>query len=273
MIYSGPSKIKFCNRLGDDWKALADYLGIHPADQSRFERGDEARDIWEWLENRNRLQDLPAALPYIQREDLVDVLQDNRTVLKGQSRNIIAAIGLSAVALIGFIMTWMNPAPPRIQVSYYHRPAGQSELRTLPPGSELRSGDHYKIWFTPEQDSYVYIFQIDSNQDIYCLFPRESLQGIALNQTNPVKAGRQYQLPADDKAFVLPDDRLGQEKIYVLAFKEPNTVLEQLYNALEQARQQQNITQIADRQYMLLTRLQQETPAVSVFTFIHLEKK
>ena len=94
----------------------------------------------------------------------------------------------------------------------------------------------------------------------------------ALDQTNPVKAGRQYQLPADDKAFVLPDDRLGQEKIYVLAFQEPNPALEQLYDALEQARQQQNTTRIADLQNLLLAKLQ-KAPAVPAFTFVHLEKK
>ncbi len=270
MIYSGPSKVEFCSRLGDDWKALADYLEIRPADQARFKHGDEARGIWEWLENRERLQELPAALQHIQRVDLVGVLTENRPTPKIKDITIAALI---TATLIGAIVLLINPASPRIQVSYYYRPAGQDELRTLPPGSELRSGDHYKIWFSPEQDSHVYIFYIDSNQDIYRLFPMKSLQGVALNQTNPVKAGRQYQLPADDKAFVLPDDRLGQEKIYVLVFKESNTVLEQLYDALEQARQQQNTTQIADRQNMLLAKLQKEAPAVPTFTFVHLEKK
>lgn len=270
MIYAGSSKVEFCSRLGDDWKRLADSLEIQPADQRRFEPGDEARDIWEWLENRKRLQGLPTALQHIRREDLVHVLTANRPTPKIKGLTIAALI---AAILIGVIMTLINPASPRIQVNYYYRPAGQGELRTLPSGSELRSGDHYKIWFTPEQDSYVYIFQIDSNQDIYRLFPRESLQGVALNQTNPVKAGRQYQLPADDKAFVLADDRLGQEKIYVLAFQEPNTALEQLYDTLEQARQQQNTTQTADRQNMLLTKLQKEALAVPAFTFVHLEKK
>jgi len=272
MVYSGPSKVEFCNRLGDEWKALADFLEIRPADQARFERGDEARGIWEWLENRGKLEQLPVALQHIRREDLVQELTANRPTRKTKGRLIAAVIVLIATASIVALVALIGPASPRIQVSYYYRPAGQDELRTLPPGSELRSGDHYKIWFTAEQDSYVYLFYIDSNQDIYRLFPRESLQGVALDQTNPVKAGRQYQLPADDKAFVLPDDRLGQEKIYVLAFQEPNPALEQLYDALEQARQQQNTTRMADLQNLLLAKLQ-KAPAVPAFTFVHLEKK
>jgi hypothetical protein len=48
--------------------------------------------------------------------------------------------------LIGTLLVLIGPAAPRVQVSYYYRPAGQGELRTLPSGSELRSGDHYKIW-------------------------------------------------------------------------------------------------------------------------------
>jgi hypothetical protein len=56
---TGKTKIAFCNRLGEDWKTLADYLQITPAEQSRFSSGDEGRGIWIWLENRQRLTELP----------------------------------------------------------------------------------------------------------------------------------------------------------------------------------------------------------------------
>lgn len=72
--FSGKAKIAFCDRLGDDWKRLADQLHIRPADQSRFERGDEGRGIWVWLENRQRLPDLLPALAAIEREDLANLL-------------------------------------------------------------------------------------------------------------------------------------------------------------------------------------------------------
>jgi hypothetical protein len=72
--YSGKTKLEFCKRLGDDWRLLADYLEIPPYDQARFEKGDEARGIWVWLENRRRLDLLPEALRDIDREDLAELL-------------------------------------------------------------------------------------------------------------------------------------------------------------------------------------------------------
>ncbi|WNM60485.1 TIR domain-containing protein [Candidatus Nitrospira neomarina] len=72
--FSGKAKIAFCDGLGDDWKRLADYLHIRPADQARFERGDEGRGIWVWLENRQRLPELLPALAAIERADLADRL-------------------------------------------------------------------------------------------------------------------------------------------------------------------------------------------------------
>lgn len=71
--FSGRTKIAVCDRLGDDWKRLADQLEIPPSDQARFDRGDEARGIWVWLENRGLLADLPDALRLIGREDLSDL--------------------------------------------------------------------------------------------------------------------------------------------------------------------------------------------------------
>ena len=77
--HSGKTRVIFCRRLGDDWRMLADYLEIPPYDQRRFEKGDEARGIWVWLENRRRLDLLPEASAFIGREDLAEILaNDNR---------------------------------------------------------------------------------------------------------------------------------------------------------------------------------------------------
>jgi hypothetical protein len=72
--YSGKTKISLCKRLGDSWQDLADYFEI-PCQQ--FEQGRECRAIWKWLANRNRLQKLPEALKYIEREDLLEIFQSN----------------------------------------------------------------------------------------------------------------------------------------------------------------------------------------------------
>jgi hypothetical protein len=60
-------------RLGDDWRDLADVLGIPPYLQRRFDRGFEARDIWAYLVDRERLDGLPPALRAIGRADLAEL--------------------------------------------------------------------------------------------------------------------------------------------------------------------------------------------------------
>ena len=71
---SGKAKIEICDHVGDSWKKLADYFQIPPSEQAQFSKGDEARGIWAWLEYRKRLQELPEALGYIDRQDLINVL-------------------------------------------------------------------------------------------------------------------------------------------------------------------------------------------------------
>lgn len=73
--FSGKAKIAVCDHLGDSWRKLADYFEITPADRARFERGDEARGIWEWLENRRRLGELPPGLIAVGRKDMVELLK------------------------------------------------------------------------------------------------------------------------------------------------------------------------------------------------------
>ena len=73
-IRLGPIKYKFCRRLGDSHSDLALYLGIPPQDSSRWKAGSECEKILEWLENRDRLGELPEALVEIGREDLVDLI-------------------------------------------------------------------------------------------------------------------------------------------------------------------------------------------------------
>ena len=72
--YSGKVKITICNRLVRDWEDLADYFDIKLHERETFEKGKEARRVWEWLELRNKLNDLEDALIEIGREDLVEIL-------------------------------------------------------------------------------------------------------------------------------------------------------------------------------------------------------
>ncbi|MGB2679856.1 MAG: SUMF1/EgtB/PvdO family nonheme iron enzyme, partial [Candidatus Competibacter sp.] len=69
--YDGKIKLAFCDQLGDQWKKLADYFDVAISERDRFQQGDEPRAVWQWLERRQRLNELPDALRYIDREDLV----------------------------------------------------------------------------------------------------------------------------------------------------------------------------------------------------------
>jgi hypothetical protein len=68
--FSGKTKIAFCDNLGPDWKNLADLIKIKPSERAKFEKGDELREIWQWLEIRGRLGELPDKLSEIGRPEL-----------------------------------------------------------------------------------------------------------------------------------------------------------------------------------------------------------
>jgi hypothetical protein len=68
-------KVEFCRRLAYDWPDLADLIGVPSFERARLRHGDEPRAIWEWLEARGRLAELPAALAELGRPDLVDLIR------------------------------------------------------------------------------------------------------------------------------------------------------------------------------------------------------
>ena len=75
--YSGKAKTEFCDRLGGDWRQLADLLEIKTSEQARWARGEESRSIWEWLEMRKQLSKLLIILPEINRNDLATTLNSH----------------------------------------------------------------------------------------------------------------------------------------------------------------------------------------------------
>jgi hypothetical protein len=106
---------------------------------------------------------------------------------------------------------------------------------TITDGSVMYSGQNYQIAFRPSSTSYVYVYQIDSGGDIYKLFPGEDYLASDNRISNPLKGGRIYWVPAKDK-WLRQDDRVGREKIYVVAGRSRNRVLEDLYGHLQEAR-------------------------------------
>jgi nucleoside phosphorylase len=76
VTYSGKAKIKLCKRLGENWRDLSDYFDIPLNHRARFDKGYECQGIWEWLEQRKKLDGLEEALKFIDRDDLVEELHN-----------------------------------------------------------------------------------------------------------------------------------------------------------------------------------------------------
>jgi replicative superfamily II helicase len=70
---NGRDNLEFYNRLGDNHKELALYFSIKLRTRELWKAGTEGEKIIEWLENINRLQELPEALTDIGRKDLVEL--------------------------------------------------------------------------------------------------------------------------------------------------------------------------------------------------------
>jgi len=74
--FSGKAKIQLCRRLSKDWSDLADYFDIPEHHRRRFRQGYECQEIWEWLRERDQLYSLRSALNFIERQDLIDILDN-----------------------------------------------------------------------------------------------------------------------------------------------------------------------------------------------------
>jgi outer membrane protein OmpA-like peptidoglycan-associated protein len=117
-------------------------------------------------------------------------------------------------------------------IHYLHRQGLEGQVSPLTNGSILRSGDPYKIIFTPRKKCYVYIFQIDSSETIKQLFP-ESVG----NNSNPVQDDKTYYVPAKEqplRTIAQP----GLTTMYFLASQRQDVALEDHYQAILSAKRQ-----------------------------------
>ncbi|MCP5198152.1 MAG: caspase family protein [Gammaproteobacteria bacterium] len=114
-----------------------------------------------------------------------------------------------------------------VYLDFLTRPADGGEFHRFTDGDTLHSGDLYKIVLRPDQDGYVYIFQVDSSGHIQRIFPMASYGKLRLNNLNPVRRGVTYFLPAEKKAFRL-DRKRGKESIYMFSSRQPRPDIEDL---------------------------------------------
>lgn len=80
--YSGQAKVKVCHRLTTAWKSLADYfeIPVHERETERFQDGRGPEGVWEWIDEQGRLSELRAGLEFIGRDDLVEILDRDKSI-------------------------------------------------------------------------------------------------------------------------------------------------------------------------------------------------
>ncbi len=100
----------------------------------------------------------------------------------------------------------------------------KGKLQPLKDGMTLHSKDNYTIYLKPREDSYVYIFQVDTNGQAFKLFPnREEYH----TSSNPLAANGIHWIPAKGKFFFL-DNSVGKEEIVFFASNKPIESLEKV---------------------------------------------
>jgi nucleoside phosphorylase len=73
--FPGEVKIQFCRKLGSSWEELADFFEVSPHERARFRHGNEPRDLWQWLEVRDKLPVAAEGLMQIGRGDLAVLMR------------------------------------------------------------------------------------------------------------------------------------------------------------------------------------------------------
>jgi len=154
-----------------------------------------------------------------------------------------------------------NAHPPLdIDIQYRHRRNNTDDFKRLNDGDTLYSGDHYQIIFTPTETTYVSIFQKGSSGNLYQLFPMTQFNGVVVNNFNPAQPNITYFIPAQDKSFYL-DERVGEEKIYIIATRQPDKQLENQYQQVLIARRGRSAAHVQRAQSRLQSAIQMRDPA------------
>jgi len=118
--------------------------------------------------------------------------------------------------------------PANFEISYVYRRGSTGQAKAFGHSDVLHSGDSYKLLFKPTDNSFVYIFQIDSSHKIFRLFPTKDFANADLKNDNPVIKRTQYFVPAEPWSFQL-DNTTGRETIYFVVTCERDKTLEERY--------------------------------------------
>ncbi|MBF0622286.1 MAG: DUF4384 domain-containing protein [Magnetococcales bacterium] len=115
-----------------------------------------------------------------------------------------------------------------LDLSFLYKSPGEKKNRKLPKDKQsltMMSEDMYRIGFIPNEQAYVYIFQIDSLGQIYRLFPTSTVISLEGKGQNPVSSGKEIFLPHRNKYYSL-DNNIGGEKLFIIVSHQPEADLE-----------------------------------------------
>jgi len=122
-----------------------------------------------------------------------------------------------------------EPAPIRIDSFKTMVLKGGKNLSEVQESDTLTQNDHYYIEFSPDEELYIYMAQIDETESIFPIFPNQKFSSV----NNPLPPNSEYKFP-EQGSFYLDTDR-GKEHIYVIASRGPNQQIESIYKELENA--------------------------------------
>jgi len=111
-----------------------------------------------------------------------------------------------------------------VETGVYYE-GGDKKLYPVREGMVLTSEDNYSIYLKPRRTSFVYIYQIDSSNKTFRIFPNSEYS----RATNPMPANKEQWLP--EKEFLFLDKNPGREEIYIFASVKPLSGLEDLKDA------------------------------------------
>ena len=110
--------------------------------------------------------------------------------------------------------------------------ADDGEVKPLENDSTLKSGQHVGLAFKADADCFVHVVWWDSSGNVGRLFPNPKLT----EGTGEIKAGVTQWLPyKQGKHWYVLDKNEGEETIYLVASRERNPKLEELYTKLRSA--------------------------------------
>ncbi|MEW6531565.1 MAG: DUF4384 domain-containing protein [Thermodesulfobacteriota bacterium] len=121
--------------------------------------------------------------------------------------------------------------PLEVNIKFFYE-TSDNQLKLLTSDSVLKSGAHIGAAFKPKSDCYMHIFWVDSNGKFARVFPNPQLtEG---TESGEVKGGKTIWLPyKGSRQWYVLDKHAGTETVYVVASRERNTKLEELYQKLQ----------------------------------------